>query len=381
MLGEAHRRAERGTDVVVGFVETHGRKHTAELRRGPRGRPPSDPDLPRHLLHGDGRGRGPGTAAEGRSRGRDGPHQRAGVPEREALAGHRGASGRRDRRHHHRQHPAPRVGQRRGREDHRGAAARDRAGRGGPGGRPDRAGGHDGGGAPAPSGPRQRVRAGEGRRRPVELLPGRQPERAARAGVALDGGPGRPRVAGVPGAARHHRDLGGARARRRRPDRRPGGRDAGPPRSPHRRPVHRRRPARRARGPVGRTRRREPRGARRPAAPGRVARRDLPPGAGRGHPRSVARLRARGERDPAGPRREPSTDHGPGVQPRNGHPRRASIGRHRRPHRHPPSEGERGVAPAGPGQPQRPPEGPWVRARGGAAPRCWPPASCRSAGS
>ena len=25
MLGEAHRRADRGTDVVVGLVETHGR--------------------------------------------------------------------------------------------------------------------------------------------------------------------------------------------------------------------------------------------------------------------------------------------------------------------------------------------------------------------
>jgi two-component system, OmpR family, sensor histidine kinase KdpD len=34
MLGEGHRRAERGTDVVVGFVETHGRKHTAELVDG-----------------------------------------------------------------------------------------------------------------------------------------------------------------------------------------------------------------------------------------------------------------------------------------------------------------------------------------------------------
>src|SRR5665213_3188680 len=31
MLGEAHRRAERGTDVVVGFVETHGRQHTADV--------------------------------------------------------------------------------------------------------------------------------------------------------------------------------------------------------------------------------------------------------------------------------------------------------------------------------------------------------------
>jgi two-component system, OmpR family, sensor histidine kinase KdpD len=34
MLCEGHRRAERGADVVVGFVETHGRKHTAELIEG-----------------------------------------------------------------------------------------------------------------------------------------------------------------------------------------------------------------------------------------------------------------------------------------------------------------------------------------------------------
>jgi two-component system sensor histidine kinase KdpD len=31
MLEEAHRRAERGTDVVIAFVETHGRRHTAEM--------------------------------------------------------------------------------------------------------------------------------------------------------------------------------------------------------------------------------------------------------------------------------------------------------------------------------------------------------------
>jgi two-component system, OmpR family, sensor histidine kinase KdpD len=34
MLSEGHRRAERGTDVVVGFVETHGRKQTATLLDG-----------------------------------------------------------------------------------------------------------------------------------------------------------------------------------------------------------------------------------------------------------------------------------------------------------------------------------------------------------
>ncbi|MDQ1668827.1 MAG: two-component system, OmpR family, sensor histidine kinase KdpD, partial [Actinomycetota bacterium] len=34
MLCEGHRRAGRGTDVVVGLVETHGRQHTAKLLDG-----------------------------------------------------------------------------------------------------------------------------------------------------------------------------------------------------------------------------------------------------------------------------------------------------------------------------------------------------------
>ena len=34
MLGEAHRRLERGTDVVAAVIETHGRKKTAELIEG-----------------------------------------------------------------------------------------------------------------------------------------------------------------------------------------------------------------------------------------------------------------------------------------------------------------------------------------------------------
>jgi two-component system sensor histidine kinase KdpD len=34
VLGEAHRRRERGTDVVIGHVETHGREKTAELVAG-----------------------------------------------------------------------------------------------------------------------------------------------------------------------------------------------------------------------------------------------------------------------------------------------------------------------------------------------------------
>src|SRR4029077_6740250 len=34
MLEEGHRRVERGTDVVVGFAEAHGRPHTIALLDG-----------------------------------------------------------------------------------------------------------------------------------------------------------------------------------------------------------------------------------------------------------------------------------------------------------------------------------------------------------
>jgi two-component system, OmpR family, sensor histidine kinase KdpD len=34
MLSEGRRRAERGTDIVIGFVETHGRAHTIEMSEG-----------------------------------------------------------------------------------------------------------------------------------------------------------------------------------------------------------------------------------------------------------------------------------------------------------------------------------------------------------
>ncbi|GAC1401683.1 MAG: sensor histidine kinase KdpD [Mycobacterium sp.] len=41
MLGEAHRRLERGTDLVAAVVETHGRKKTAELLQGVEMVPPN----------------------------------------------------------------------------------------------------------------------------------------------------------------------------------------------------------------------------------------------------------------------------------------------------------------------------------------------------
>ena len=34
MLGEARRRVERGSDVVLGLIETHGRQKTADLLTG-----------------------------------------------------------------------------------------------------------------------------------------------------------------------------------------------------------------------------------------------------------------------------------------------------------------------------------------------------------
>ena len=93
MLDEGWRRHERGTDVVVGFVEAHGRPKTvAQLRDLEivprrqveyRGSQFEEMDLDAVLAR----------RPEGRAGRRDGPHQRARQPEREALAGHRGAAG------------------------------------------------------------------------------------------------------------------------------------------------------------------------------------------------------------------------------------------------------------------------------------------------
>ena len=146
--------------------------------------------------------------------------------------------------------------------DHRRAAARDRARRGRPPGRADRAGRHDPGGAAPADGPRQHLQAREGRRRARQLLPGRQPHRAARAGPALAGRQGRRAARPLPRRAPHLDDLGDPRAGRRRAHRRPGGRHADPPGRPHRRPHQGRRPAGRARRPQRRP------GRRRPGPPG-----------------------------------------------------------------------------------------------------------------
>ena len=125
-------------------------------------------------------------------------------------------------------------------------------------GRPDRTGRHDPRGAAPADGPRQHLPARQGRRRPRQLLPPRQPHRPARAGPALAGRQGRRTARPVPHRAPHRRHLGDPRTRRRRADRRHRGRHPDPPGRPHRRPHHGRRPARRPRRPHRRPDRHRP---------------------------------------------------------------------------------------------------------------------------
>ena len=74
MLGEGHRRLERGTDVVVGFVETHGRRHTAEMVEGLEVVPRRALTYRGDHLHGDGPRRRPGAPPQGRAGRRARPH-------------------------------------------------------------------------------------------------------------------------------------------------------------------------------------------------------------------------------------------------------------------------------------------------------------------
>ena len=108
MLDEGWRRHERGTDVVVGFVETH----RPAQDRGPDPRPRGRAAARRSTTAARRSRRWTSTpcspAPRSRPRRRDGPHQRARQPQREALAGHRGAARRRHRRDLDGQRPAPR---------------------------------------------------------------------------------------------------------------------------------------------------------------------------------------------------------------------------------------------------------------------------------
>ena len=156
-----------------------------------------------------------------------------GFAQREALAGRRGAARRRHRRHLDGQHPAPRVGERRRRAHHRRAAARDvpdevvrRA---------DQIELVD----MTPEALRRRMAHGniytpeKVDAALAQLLPPRQPRRAARARAALGRRQGRREPPAVHGGPRHHRPVGDARAGRRRAHRRARRRGPHPARGAH----------------------------------------------------------------------------------------------------------------------------------------------------
>ena len=138
MLQEGNRLRKQGIDVVIGYVETHGRAETiaqiGELEQVSRrkieyrGIMLDEMDLDAVLER-------PADDRPGR---RVGPHQRPRQPQSETLPRRRGIAARGHQRHHHAQHPAPgkparhrRAGDRRSRQ---GAVARLR----GHDGRPDR---------------------------------------------------------------------------------------------------------------------------------------------------------------------------------------------------------------------------------------------------
>ena len=342
MLSEGHRRAERGADVVVGFAEAHGRPQTSALLDGLEVVPRRHAGVPRGHVRGDGPGRGARPAPRDRPGGRVRAHQRARFAQREALAGRGGTARRRDRRDLRGQHPAPGIPQRRGREDHRGTAAGDRARRHRPRRRPGRDGRHDARGAAPPDGARQHLPAGEDRRGADQLLPLREPRRAARARAALAGRQGGRGPAAVPRRAQDPGRLGGQGARGRRADRRARGQDADQAGGQDRRPVRGRRPAGRARHQVRRPDRRRSGRAGRPAAAGRVGGRHLPPGRRRRHLRGPADLRPGGERHPAGAGGQPpvvADRHA--HRPRHRRPDHPRLRRHRRAHRDPRADGPR----------------------------------------
>ncbi|GAA2769989.1 hypothetical protein GCM10020219_042690 [Nonomuraea dietziae] len=222
MLGEGRRAKERGRDVVVGLVETHGRLHTEELLEGMeviprrrlvhRGATFTELDVdaviaraPKIVLIDElAHTNVPGSRNVKRWQDieqildaginvistvnvqhleslNDVVQQITGVPQRETVPDE---------------------------------VVRPR--------RPDRAGRHVTRGPAQKDGTRQRLRPGEGRCRPVQLLQSRQPHRSERAGPALGRGQGRRAARPLPGRSRHRHHLGGARAGRRGPDRRAG---------------------------------------------------------------------------------------------------------------------------------------------------------------
>ena len=106
MLQEGNRLRRQGVDVVIGFVETHGRagNHRPDRRAGTGALPPDR--ISRHRAGGNGPRRRARPPAHHRPGRRVGPHQRPRQPQSQTLPGRRGNAPRRHQRHHHAEHPA-----------------------------------------------------------------------------------------------------------------------------------------------------------------------------------------------------------------------------------------------------------------------------------
>ena len=119
MLTAARALRNEGKDVVVGLLETHGRKETEALLQGLEILPRDGDRVPGpHAARVRPRcraGAPPGADPRRRTR----AHERAGLAPSQALAGYRRAARRRHRRLHDAQRPAPRKPERRRRRHHR----------------------------------------------------------------------------------------------------------------------------------------------------------------------------------------------------------------------------------------------------------------------
>ena len=127
MLQTARARKKDGYDIVVGVVETHGRKETEALLEGLEVIPRRPHRVQGPMARGDGHRCHPRPPAADRAGRRARPHQCARQPSSQALPRRAGDPEQRHRRLHHRQHPAHRKPERRRCPDHAGARSRDRS--------------------------------------------------------------------------------------------------------------------------------------------------------------------------------------------------------------------------------------------------------------
>ena len=219
MLQEGKAEADAGRDVVIGYLEPHGRLETSAqaegLERVPRrrvtyrGTTLEEMDLPGLLA------RAPELALIDELAHTNAPGLRA----RKALRGHRGRARRRHRRPLDAERPAPGDPQRPGRRADRRAGARDGARRRAGSSRRGRAHRPHSGGAARPAAGREGLRGRAAHsERAEQLLQDREPGRAARGRAAAGRGGGGEQAAGPRGrdrAGRAHARLGGAAGRRR----------------------------------------------------------------------------------------------------------------------------------------------------------------------